>query len=284
MIGKLLIHYGFSSAISKRVLQFIFNKLGFQVLSTERYKNLNEMSLFSASNDTEMTSRILTLLPIIKKIDHVYFKDLVETLKMSRSQLGQDIFTLSILNFKRNGFFVEFGATNGVDYSNTLVMEKLFGWTGILSEPAKSWHRHLYLNRTAFIDTNAVWKTSNSQLVFNETDSAEYSTIQYFSDLDMHKNIRLDGKQYDVKTISLNDLLQKYNAPSVIDYLSIDTEGSEIDILESFNFNHYTFKVITVEHNYTDNRGRIYELLTSNRYRRVNEDISKFDDWYVYSA
>ena len=275
---------GFSSAIPKRLARCVFNKLGFQVLSTERYKNLNEISLVNALSDTEMTSRILTLLPIIEKIDQIYFKDLVETLKMSKSQLGQDIFTLSKLNFKRHGFFVEFGATNGVDYSNTLVMEKLFGWSGILSEPAKTWHRHLHLNRTSFIDTNAVWKISNSQIVFNETDSAEYSTIEYFSDLDMHKNIRLDGKKYEVQTISLTDLLLKYDAPSIIDYLSIDTEGSEIDILESFDFNHYTFSVITVEHNYTDSRGRIYELLTSKGYRRVNENISKFDDWYVYGA
>jgi len=163
-------------------------------------------------------------------------------------------------------------------------MEKLFGWNGILSEPAKIWHRNLRLNRNSFIDTNAVWKNSNSQLVFNETDSAEYSTIEYFSDLDMHRNIRLDGKKYEVNTISLNDLLLRYRAPSIIDYLSIDTEGSEIDILESFDFNQYTFSVITIEHNYTDSRNRIYELLSSKGYRRVNKNVSQFDDWYVYEA
>jgi FkbM family methyltransferase len=275
---------GFNSTNLKRAAHFIFDKLGFQILSTARYKELNEIRLLNAFGDTEMTSRILTLLPIIEKIDQIYFKNLVESLKMSKSQLGQDIFALQKLNFKRNGFFVEFGATNGVDYSNTLVMEKLFGWNGILSEPAKIWHRNLRLNRNSFIDTNAVWKNSNSQLVFNETDSAEYSTIEYFSDLDMHRNIRLDGKKYEVNTISLNDLLLRYRAPSIIDYLSIDTEGSEFDILESFDFNQYTFSVITIEHNYTDSRNRIYELLSSKGYRRVNKNVSQFDDWYVYEA
>jgi FkbM family methyltransferase len=140
------------------------------------------------------------------------------------------------------------------------------------------------LNRNSLIDTNAVWKNSNSLIKFNETDSAEYSTIEYFSDKDMHRNIRSDGKKYEVKTISLNDLLLRYGAPSIIDYLSIDTEGSEFDILESFDFNNYTFSVITIEHNYTDSRNRIYELLTNRGYRRVYENISQFDDWYVYSA
>ena len=137
---------GFNSTILKRAVHIIFDKLGFQIVSTVRYKELNENRLLNATKETEMTSRILTLLPIIEKIDQIYFKNLVESLKMSKSQLGQDIFALQQLNFKRNGFFVEFGATNGIDYSNTLVMEKLFEWNGILSEPAKIWHRNLRLN------------------------------------------------------------------------------------------------------------------------------------------
>ena len=266
----------------KTFLQLVLDKIGLQVSSTERYKKLNEISIANSFNYKTLLIRILTLLPIIEKIDESHFSDLIETLKMSKSQLGQDVFALSVLNFKRNGFFVEFGATNGIDYSNSLVMEKIFGWKGILSEPAKTWHRHLYLNRDSFIEKKAVWKDSISQLMFNETNSAEYSTISHFSDLDMHKNTRLEGKKYEVETISLNDLLIKFSAPSTIDYLSIDTEGSEIDILESFDFNRYTFRVITVEHNYTDSRVRIYQLLTSNGYRRANKDISQFDDWYVH--
>ena len=158
---------GFNSTTLKRAVQTIFDQFGFQIVSTVRYKELNENRLFNASEEAEMTSRILTLLPIIEKIDHIYFKNLVESLKMSKSQLGQDIFALQQLKFKRNGFFVEFGATNGIDYSNTLVMEKIFGWNGILCEPAKIWQRNLRLNRNSFIDTNAVWKNSNSQIVFN---------------------------------------------------------------------------------------------------------------------
>ena len=47
------------------------------------------------------------------------------------------------------------------------------------------------------------------------------------------------GKKYRIKTISLEDLLLKYNAPVVIDYLSMDTEGSEYEILSAFNFDKY---------------------------------------------
>ena len=76
-------------------------------------------------------------------------------------------------------------------------------------------------------------------------------------------------------------MLIKYNAPKKIDYLSIDTEGSEYDILKDFDFNKYDISIITCEHNFTDSRKKIYELLVSNGYVRKYSGASKFDDWFV---
>jgi hypothetical protein len=70
----------------------------------------------------------------------------------SKSQYKQDLFVLTQLGFKRNGFFVEFGATDGVELSNTYILEKQFDWSGILAEPAKCWHEALERNRKAFIE------------------------------------------------------------------------------------------------------------------------------------
>ena len=89
------------------------------------------------------------------------------------------------------------------------------------------------------------------------------------------------GDIFNVKTISLYDLLEKYNAPKYIDYLSIDTEGSEYEILKNFDFEKYVFKIITCEHNHTDMREKIYTLLTNNGYVRKYENLSQWDDWYV---
>ena len=80
--------------------------------------------------------------------------------KNVKSQIGQDLFVLYMLNWKRGGYFVEFGATNGVDLSNTYSLEKDFGWTGILAEPAKVWHVDLLNSRSAIIDFDCVWKES----------------------------------------------------------------------------------------------------------------------------
>jgi hypothetical protein len=78
-------------------------------------------------------------------------------------------------------------------------------------------------------------------------------------------------------------LLKKYDAPNQIDYLSIDTEGSELEILNAFDFSKYSFGVITVEHNHTPQRELLYSLLTSKGYKRIFETVSNIDDWYVSS-
>ena len=200
---------------------------------------------------------------------------------LSKSQLRQDLFVLSELNFKKKGYFVEFGATNGFDISNSYLLETKFDWNGIVAEPAKKWHNELKKNRKVNIETNCVWSETGKELDFNEVSETELSTINKFSSGDEHEHIRKSGKKYKVNTISLNDLLHKYMAPKLIDYLSIDTEGSEYEILKNFDFKNYKFKVITCEHNYNENREKIYKLLSENGYKRKFTKISKFEDWYV---
>jgi len=112
-------------------------------------------------------------------------------------------------------------------------------------------------------------------------DHAGLSTIDGYTDVDLHRESRSGRLQYTVDTISLLDMLDKYQAPRLIDFLSIDTEGSEYEILRDFDFSRYHFRVITCEHNYTPMREKIYELLTRNGYTRVFTEISFNDDWYI---
>lgn len=210
------------------------------------------------------------------------FQILLPYLKNSKSQNFQDLFVLSQLGLKRKGFFVEFGASNGIDLSNTFLLEYQFEWNGILAEPAKYWHKALRKNRPkAIVEELCIWKVSDLQLPFNETMNKDLSTLDSLSNVDHHRDTRQDGTKYNVTTISLNDLLAKNGAPNYIDYLSIDTEGSELEILAAFDFERYTFGVITCEHNYTPNREQIYNLLTSKGYIRRYEKLSLWDDWYV---
>jgi FkbM family methyltransferase len=258
------------STAPKRLLKEVLMKFNIGITS---YAHLQW--LIEANSKTHNDINLILQLP------DRHSSRLLRASRNSKSQLGQDLFVLSELDFKKGGFFVEFGATNGVDLSNTFLLEKEFGWKGILAEPAKRWHQHLRLNRGSCIETDCVWRDSNSILTFNEVASAEYSTIDAYSSSDSHRRARKRGKTYSVKTISLEDLLRRHHAPKEIDYLSIDTEGSEYEILSGFNFDKYQINVITCEHSFTPKREMVSSLLMRNGYVQKLTGFSQFDDWYV---
>lgn len=200
----------------------------------------------------------------------------------SQAQLFQDTLPLYVLGARRGGFFVEFGATDGMALSNTAMLERDFGWRGILAEPARRWHAALRANRPgAVVDTDCVWEKSGEVLRFAETAEGELSTLARFAGGDGHARRRRHAVEYDVPTVSLNDLLRRHGAPRDIDFLSVDTEGSELAILAAFDFGHWRPRVVTVEHNHTPARAGILALMQAAGYRRVLTGASLFDDWYL---
>jgi len=223
----------------------------------------------------------------LRKLDLILaFEDdrvlpLTRYLGQSKAELGQDLFVMAETGMKRGGFFVEFGAGDGVRSSNTWLLETAFGWTGILAEPAAIWHAPLFKNRTAHIEPSCVWSKSGELLPFEQTTLPELSTLASFRDQDGHGARRRIARSYGVKSISLLDLLAKYGAPREIDYLSLDTEGSELSILEAFDFDRYAFSVITCEHNFAPAREKVHALLRAKGYVRKFEQHSRFDDFYV---
>jgi FkbM family methyltransferase len=228
-----------------------------------------------------MTANIFKALLADVRPEHLQYT--FDALTQSTSQLGQEIFVLSRLGWKRGGYYVEFGATDGRTLSNTWLLDRQFGWRGILAEPGRVWRDALVAEgRNAHLDFGCVWTETGQTLTFAETAYAELSTLSQFAGRDKHD--RSDASTYEVTTISLTDLLMKHGAPQVIDYLSIDTEGSELAILEAFDFRRYRFRCITCEHNYTADRDKILDLLWRRGYRRVYEEFSQFDDWYVHES
>ena len=225
---------------------------------------------------------ICSFVRLLLRQDSENVKRLLQYAGRARGQLCQDLFVLAQMGFKRNGYFVEFGAASGIEHSNTYLLEVDFGWNGILAEPGKQWHTQLKEARRCAIHTDCVWSLSGETLSFNEV--GELSTLSDYISSDHHFEARKDAKTYDVLTVSLLDLLQIHDAPAEIDYMSIDTEGTEYEILNAFDFSQYRIKIITCEHNFTPSREKIYDMLTLAGYQRVFEDISWFDDWYILKA
>ena len=259
----------FLTKLIKKTIKIIFSWMGAKIVPHDALLKIESSNHAQSVID----------LNFFRSVCSNHFGEAINVLPFSKSQLRQDIYVLTKTNFKTDGFFVEFGACDGIELSNTHLLEKKFNWSGILAEPARSWLGDLTKNRDCIVVNKCVWKESNKEILFNEV--GELSTISKFRNKDMHADLRTTYKEYPVNTISLNDLLIQNHAPSFIDYLSIDTEGSEFDILSAVDFHKFSFGIITVEHNFSVNREKIYRLLTENGYKREFEVISNFDDWYV---
>ena len=207
-----------------------------------------------------------------------------------QSQLFQDVCASFIIGNKFEKTFLEFGATDGFELSNTHMLENELSWKGALSEPSPQWHKSLKENRkNSKIIIKCIWKNSGEKLDFFMSETGRYSTLNDFIDNDiksMPANNELrkkNGKLITVDTISLNDVVKEYfnnNCPS---YISIDTEGSEYEILKTFNLNDYRPKLFTIEHNYTENETKIDDFLITHNYVRIFRKLTSFDAWYVPS-
>jgi FkbM family methyltransferase len=208
--------------------------------------------------------------------------------KIIKSQLLQDVFASFIVGDLFDKTFLEFGATDGISLSNSYMLENNFGWTGILAEPSPQWHEELKNNRpNTKIITDCIWKCSGEKLDFFVSDIGVLSTLVDFKYSDLssmpgNTQTRIkDGKIVKVETISLNDVMEKNFNGDTPSYLSIDTEGSEYEILQSLDFEKYRPVVFTIEHNYTNLQNKIDELMISKGYVRVFRKITAFDAWYV---
>jgi len=201
----------------------------------------------------------------------------------SYSQLNQDIKVLQHYNNKKNGYFVEIGASNGIELSNTYLLETEYNWKGICVEPIPERYELLCKNRPNSLCSNkAVYSESNLILSFDIANDCDLLS-GLSNHIDYHKEkVDNNKRQINVETILLNDLLEESNSPLFIDYLSLDTEGSELEILKSINFSKYIFGIIDVEHNYVEpRRTDIYNLLLEHGYKYKGEN--EWDDSYFYN-
>lgn len=192
------------------------------------------------------------------------------------SQEAQDLKVLLHYKLKKEGYFLEIGASDGLKFSNTYLLEKNYDWTGICVEPIREDYDKLINNRCCFCSNLAVYSKSNEELEFN---IYEYNLLSGLNNhINTYSNQPIKEKVI-VKTITLTDLLDNYSAPYFIEYMSLDTEGSEYEILKVFNFNKYKFGLIHVEHNYEEpKRQLIKDLLLENNYSYIGEH--KQDDFY----
>jgi len=207
------------------------------------------------------------------------------------SQIGQDKYYIeNIVNHKRNGYFVDIGANNGINLSNTYVLEKNYDWKGLCVEVDDNLFEELKDNRVCNVVNECVYsisgevKTLQVPLV-NEIPEGNSMLIR-IKDNPVSNNAFINQfreyRTYNKISKTLNDIFKENNVPEVIDYMSIDIEGADYDALLGLDFTKYRINFITIEWGGGTSRldylDKITKLLEKNRYKlhRINNWDAEF--------
>lgn len=193
------------------------------------------------------------------------------------TQLNQDIYALLINRFS-SGFFLEIGANDGFTFSNSLYLEKYFGWNGLLVE-ANPKYRESLQQRSS---NSVIAAITQNEGVYLFSDSGLYGGLLDHLDA-THKAKTMNSKNIVVPGITLKTVLSDNNAPPVINFISIDVEGAEMNIVEQLcQLTDYRFTCGCIEYNNrVDDYSRMRRLLEHAGYHTVWVGQTSHDLFFV---
>ena len=163
-----------------------------------------------------------------------------------------DKFIIELFKNKKNLFFIEGGAVDGIDNSTCYSLEKNYDWNGICVEANPYNFNKLKKNRKAICINKPLDNISDKDVDFIITKSQWLCGIKEYTLSDPIK-LKKFPDAYEIKetikmkTISLVDLLENNNSPNIIHYLSLDIEGGEYEVLKDFPFDKYKILSISIE-------------------------------------
>jgi len=198
---------------------------------------------------------------------------------MFYSQHSQDEFLeYNIFKGFKNGIFMDVGAHDGISINNTLYFEKNNNWNGINIEPIKDVYDRLVINRPNSININcAVCNNDGTSEFYCNTGYTEMiSGLKNNFDPRHLERLKRENSQQLSKTKIINVNTKKIeticneNNIKHINYLSIDVEGAEFDVIKSINFDTVFIDVIGFENNYMDTSIPIIEFLKSKNFVLLN--------------
>ena len=253
---------------ARSTIKGLIRVLGFQVMTKKSWELISKDWTIAQTRSNQLANleRVVELTPADSH------GALIKHSQNSSSQLGQDLWVLG--NTNQIGTFLEIGAFDGFTLSNSVLLENL-GWQGVIVEPIvydRQSERKCQTKNVA-IGVSGVVKFARSK-------EPEFSTRLDLLDADGLGHIRKESQVINVQSISVSELLKQLNQPSHIDYVSVDTEGNELEILNQWNFLTCTVDFWTIETNGRPDQYQIDELMFSQEYCYI-ENHSGFDSWYM---
>ena len=223
-----------------------------------------------------------------KKLKHSIKKAMPKTIMetLSKSEIFREItgigyFGLSKLDKKiapflprRDGFYVELGANDGITQSNTYHFEKYKNYSGILIEPIPEKFTECKKNRSTrnhFVNCACVsfdYKKSTMELVYSNLMTTSLEGDSDILDRMEHAKsgehlIKDEIYKFVIQAKTLTDILIEASAPKKIDFLSLDVEGSEIEVLQGLDFERFIIGLMCIE---SRDFSKLHDFLTSKGY------------------
>lgn len=211
----------------------------------------------------------------------------------NRAEIKRESFSLNQLDLKlepylkfKRGFFIEAGANDGISQSNTLFFEKYHGWKGLLIEPIPELAAKCRTNRPGCIVENCALVSSdftgnevemrycNLMSLVKGAMKSEENDLTHIKQGCEVQNI--ESYELSVPTRTLTSILDLHRVRR-IDFLSLDVEGFELDVLKGIDFERHTPSFMLIEARYRD---EIDSFLTP-LYRPIAE-LSHHDVLYKY--
>jgi FkbM family methyltransferase len=186
-------------------------------------------------------------------------------------QHGEDFLLNKIFNGKSNGFYVEIGCLDGIEFSNTYFFEKK-GWKGLCVEAHKDFIEQLKKNRPqAKIVHCAVGEKDEDNVTFYANKIGSLSTLDKQEQSRWEKNYKEFFTGFEEQTVKMQTLTTIFNeagAPK-IDFVSLDIEGYEVKALSGLDLSKYKPRLFVIEYKDEEHRKGIESLLLPAGYHHL---------------
>lgn len=204
---------------------------------------------------------------------------------MFHSQDGQDKYLeTNIFKGFKNGFFVDVGAHDGISINNTLYFERYNDWTGINIEPIESVYNKLMINRPFCTNINCAVSNADgrAEFILNKGYTEMISGLKNSYDnrhmYRLQKENLMTNSTTEIVTVCTKRLETIFDEKNIkhVNYLSIDVEGGEFDVVKSINFEKVFIDVIGFENNYDDVSVPILSYLESKNFELCYKSMDIF--------
>jgi len=199
------------------------------------------------------------------------------------SQFGEDRLLDKMFQGKPRGFCIEVGANNGVDGSTTLHFEEL-GWDCILVEPNPDLCRQLRARRKARLFECAASSTSGTAVLHIASGSEQSHAVSALGDAqkpaEILKEHGFQTNPTEVVTRRMDDILEEAQSTAGIDFISIDVEGHELELLKGFSLDRWRPSILIVEDNAPLGESGVRDYLKGQGY--VPFRRTGVNDWYAH--